>query len=113
MDTIASSENIWPMDTMEEKRQFNDKFMLRMPDGMRDRIKSAADNNGRSMNAEIVQVLDEHYPAPRDRAIDAATAAVVKLLTSKVPRETLIPEFEDRIRQIIEDHIPSKDSDEK
>lgn len=41
-----------------------DKFMLRLPDGMRDRIKSAADANGRSMNAEIVSALEDKYPPP-------------------------------------------------
>lgn len=40
----------------------SDKFMLRLPDGMRDRIKSVADANGRSMNAEIVSTLSEAYP---------------------------------------------------
>lgn len=39
-----------------------DKFLLRMPDGLRARIKLAADANGRSMNAEIVSALEEAYP---------------------------------------------------
>jgi hypothetical protein len=47
---------------MEEKRHLSDKFMLRLPDGMRDRIKDAADLNGRSMNSEIVATLEEEYP---------------------------------------------------
>ena len=42
----------------------SDKFMLRLPDGMRDRIKAAADANNRSMNAEIVATLEHEYPAP-------------------------------------------------
>ena len=41
----------------------HDKFMLRLPDGMRDRIKAAADANGRSMNAEIVACLNAASPA--------------------------------------------------
>lgn len=40
-----------------------DKFMLRLPDGMRERIKTNADQNGRSMNAEIVAALEAAYPA--------------------------------------------------
>lgn len=36
----------------------SDKFMLRLPDGMRDRLKSLAATNGRSLNAEIVQRLE-------------------------------------------------------
>ncbi|MDW9444812.1 Arc family DNA-binding protein [Sinorhizobium meliloti] len=36
----------------------SDKFMLRLPDGMRDRIKRHAEANKRSMNAEIISLLD-------------------------------------------------------
>ncbi|WP_191569529.1 Arc family DNA-binding protein [Paracoccus yeei] len=44
--------------------QNQDKFVVRLPDGMRDRIKAAAEANNRSMNAEIVATLEEKYPAP-------------------------------------------------
>ena len=40
-----------------------DKFMLRMPDGMRERIAEKARVNNRSMNSEIVAILSAHYPA--------------------------------------------------
>lgn len=40
----------------------SDKFMLRLPDGMRERIKAVADANKRSMNAEIVATLADKYP---------------------------------------------------
>lgn len=39
-----------------------DQFQLRLPEGMRERIKAAADRNGRSMNTEIVAALEEHFP---------------------------------------------------
>ncbi len=39
-----------------------EKFVLRLPDGMRDRIKLAAERNNRSMNAEIIAALEEKYP---------------------------------------------------
>ncbi|SOC11227.1 Arc-like DNA binding dprotein [Rhodobacter sp. JA431] len=42
----------------------SDKFVIRLPEGMRDRIKAAADQNNRSMNAEIVATLGEAYPDP-------------------------------------------------
>lgn len=35
----------------------SDQFPLRLPDGMRERIKVAAEANGRSMNAEIIERL--------------------------------------------------------
>lgn len=40
-----------------------DKFLLRMPDGLRARVKAAAEKNNRSMNAEIAATLEEAYPA--------------------------------------------------
>ena len=48
MDIMAETEN----------RTLQDKFMLRLPDGMRDRIRVAAEANNRSMNAEIVARLE-------------------------------------------------------
>ncbi|MEW4516592.1 Arc family DNA-binding protein [Proteus vulgaris] len=36
-----------------------DKFVVRLPDGMRDQIAKRADENGRSMNSEIVQILQD------------------------------------------------------
>ncbi len=42
-----------------QNRTLTEQFMLRLPDGMRDRIKAAAEANNRSMNAEIVARLDE------------------------------------------------------
>lgn len=47
---------------MTESRSLTDKFMLRLPDGMRERIKVSADRNGRSMNAEIIAVLYQYFP---------------------------------------------------
>ncbi|RVM15121.1 Arc family DNA-binding protein [Sinorhizobium meliloti] len=39
-----------------------DQFMVRLPEGMRDRIAKAAERSGRSMNAEIVAALETFYP---------------------------------------------------
>jgi len=57
----------------------SDKFMLRLPAGMRDRIKVVAEGNGRSMNAEIIGTLQEAYPdygAYSDRVTRATIAAM-------------------------------------
>lgn len=39
----------------------SEQFMLRLPDGMRDRIKASAAKEGRSMNAEIVNALEFYF----------------------------------------------------
>lgn len=41
------------------KSQPQEKFIIRFPDGMRDRIAKAAEESGRSMNAEIVHRLEK------------------------------------------------------
>lgn len=41
----------------DQNRTLQDKFMLRFPDGMRERLKEEAAKNNRSMNAEIIYRL--------------------------------------------------------
>lgn len=48
----------------DRKPQDQDKFIIRLPEGMRGRIKRAADANGRSMNAEVVAALLDWFPDP-------------------------------------------------
>lgn len=43
--------------------QMQDKFNLRLPEGMRDAIAERALKNGRSMNSEIVQILEDALSA--------------------------------------------------
>ncbi len=38
-----------------------DQFVVRMPPGMREKIAEAAENNGRSMNAEIISRLEQSF----------------------------------------------------
>lgn len=56
--------------------QMQDKFNLRFPDGMRDAIAERAKANGRSMNSEIIQILqdalDENPEQIASEAIDRA-----------------------------------------
>ena len=84
MDAIASIGKMRPMDAMTqntENRALTDKFMLRLPDGMRDRIKEVAAENNRSMNAEIVATLEDTYPSlDPSRYWDQLTARSDELL---------------------------------
>lgn len=41
-----------------------DRYIVRFPDGMRERIKQVAKANGQSLNAAIVVALEAAYPAP-------------------------------------------------
>jgi hypothetical protein len=46
---------------MKEAAKDQDKFVLRMPDGLRDRLKAVAEENNRSMNAEIVDRIEKSF----------------------------------------------------
>ena len=66
---LLATRIIFPLPApMSEREPYpsekQERFIVRLPDGMRDRIKLAADANNRSMNAEIVATLEERYPAP-------------------------------------------------
>lgn len=78
----------------------SDKFMLRLPDGLRDRIKAKADQNGRSMNAEIVQVLEREYPAEAYSAEDFLE--FLKELTGPMSIEDSIDK-ESALNQVLEE----------
>jgi len=60
--------------------QTQDKYVLRLPDGLRDRIKVYAQRHGRSMNTEIVRVLEEAFPEPQ---YDGSLDPVIKLIISR------------------------------
>lgn len=48
---------LWLTATMTQPQ---DKFIARLPDGLRERLKTAANRNKRSMNAELVHALELH-----------------------------------------------------
>lgn len=74
-----------------EKRALTDKFMLRMPDGMRDRIRAAAEAKNRSMNSEIVAALEEKYPV----SDSVVFARLHKIAGAALGQETLSDEDRD------------------
>jgi plasmid stability protein len=72
-----------------------DQFVVRLPEGMRDRVAAAAKANGRSMNAEIVAILAAGLDGatPDLSAVPAGTLldAVIRLYGGKV-EVTVTPE---------------------
>lgn len=71
-----------------------DRFIVRLPDGMRDRIKAAAEANNRSMNAEIVSALESAYPAPGEIAY---IRQIILMLTGFEIRQDEDHDFIDRV----------------
>ncbi len=59
----------------------SDQFVVRLPPGMRDKIAEVAERNGRSMNAEIVSILEsslkfESEYGPLDQVIGEIWGAI-------------------------------------
>jgi predicted HicB family RNase H-like nuclease len=46
----------------------SDKFVVRMPEGLRDHIKASANENFRSMNSEIIYRLEQSYQSETKKA---------------------------------------------
>lgn len=73
----------------------SDKIMLRVPDGMRDRIKAAADANNRTMNAEIVaRLYDSFETRDAERAKDTVEAMMNALSRVTTHAESLARRLE-------------------
>jgi hypothetical protein len=61
-----------------------DKFQLRLPEGMREKIKEAAKESGRSMNAEIVHRLEESFTkSPEPDVLLSAEEALKAAIQSR------------------------------
>ena len=73
-----------------------DKFIVRLPDGMRERIKVVADENRRSMNAEIVAALEEKFPSPTPLTAHEALVSVFDSMSEKDLRKFAIQYFEEQ-----------------
>ena len=65
-----------------------EKVVVRLPDGMRDRLKAEAEANKRSMNAEIVARLEQSFNASSDTTgLDALGNIVDKIDPSVMTKE--------------------------
>jgi hypothetical protein len=62
MSEHMASENSMQMDASADDRSpaLVEKFVIRLPNGLRDQIRSLSEKNRRSMNSEIIMVLENH-----------------------------------------------------
>jgi hypothetical protein len=62
MKTIADKNSIKAAKDFRKKiaAKDADQYMLRLPPGLRDRVAQKAADNGRSMNTEIVEAIEQH-----------------------------------------------------
>lgn len=107
MPRIGSMSKQFPSDQ-------KDKFMLRLPDGMRERIAAAAEKGGRSMNSEIVHRLENSFGAalasepgsPRAMTLLTAIAEQAESLRA-LGRELAALDEKKLVAEFVEKGLPS------
>lgn len=77
-----------------------DRFIVRLPHGMRDRLAKSADANNRSMNAELVSRLEESFAG--DARSKAAAAKLLRTAPSGTSLEGRVAELEKRVAKLEE-----------
>lgn len=92
-----------------------DQYMLRLPDGLRDRIKAYAERQGTSINSEIVRVLEREFPQqwPVDDRLDEL-AQMLDVLRGGVsdPRiDGFISKFRETVDGIVSGRVTGVDAE--
>ncbi|WP_197730251.1 Arc family DNA-binding protein [Rhizobium ruizarguesonis] len=82
-----------------------DQFQLRLPSGLRERIKSHAEAHGRSMNTEIVRLLEDAFIS-ESYAETMEQLAVEKQLQRKADNaasiDARLSAIEEKLDQLVE-----------
>lgn len=82
----------------------SDQFVVRFPEGLRDRIRKAADANGRSMNAEIIARLEKSLQDD-DQFIPNELTSEVNSLRDQIDRVSAVQERATKIMEAIAKYL--------
>lgn len=85
--------------------QMQDKFNLRFPDGMREVIAERAKRNGRSMNSEIIQILEDAIVSDSEKTHEREVGS----LRSEISYLNTDILFSDRASQPIDEKLKKLD----
>lgn len=80
-----------------------DRFIVRLPDGMRDRIAEVAKANNRSMNAEIVARLEHSFHAQPPTLTLGMQTLPSGARPEKVSVATFTKVFNETMRRVLEE----------
>lgn len=79
------------------------QLKLRLPEGLRDRIKAYAAYQGRSMNEEIVRILEREFPEPVTASSSVyGLLEMVKMIAAGAPFDENVAKLSDGIEELIE-----------
>lgn len=97
-----TEKNLYPSDQA-------DKVLVRMPDGMRDRLKDAAKANNRTMNAEIVARLEDSFQPKKPLTISADDMQVL-LETDKHAKQVFAEQMQKAASQLLKEDRGARDA---
>ncbi|HFD7095715.1 MULTISPECIES: Arc family DNA-binding protein [Klebsiella] len=91
--------------TEKDNPNFIERFTVRMPDGMRDAIAERAKRNGRSMNSEIVQILQDAIDQEIREKEDSKKNSQYLENRKELPPsyQEALASFDNRVTQLIEE----------
>ncbi|MCD2183304.1 Arc family DNA-binding protein [Rhizobium sp. GN54] len=103
-------ENCLGMAVKKTKVKDYDQFQLRLPPGMRERIKAKADRAGMSMNEAIVWCLEEYFPAPatledRVNALAISVAALKRGNDLEAQMDEIVDLIDKTLREVADGKI--------
>lgn len=107
---MSDEREKYPSETAE-------RFQVRLPAGLRDRIKAYAERHGRSMNTEIVRVLENEFPPPwsvEDRMQDLL--GLLQVLKGAASVETVgrfVGEVDETVRGMLAGRVRGLTDDQK
>lgn len=84
-----------------------DKFVIRLPQGLRDQIKALSEHNRRSMNSEIIMVLEQYIQQANKSGTDDMTSAEQHEVEVSPPTANL-PMTEQELSEKLEALPPEK-----
>ena len=91
-----------------------ERFQVRLPPGLRDRIKAYAERHGRSMNTEIVRVLEREFPEqwPIGDRLDqlADVLSVLKAGATDQRINQFVANFEETVEGVISGRVTGLDA---
>ncbi|MGO7972993.1 Arc family DNA-binding protein [Rhizobium leguminosarum] len=84
IDLLGATCNHSAMDEDKFPSQLAERFQIRMPEGMRDALREAAEKNGRSMNTEIITRLEDSFESGNQApsSIDEIAKLAARQLTN-------------------------------
>jgi hypothetical protein len=59
-EAVSADEQLMQLKDEAKSPTLIEKFVIRLPNGLRDQIRQLSEQNRRSMNSEIIMVLENH-----------------------------------------------------